>query len=243
MDESSFLIGAVDPASGAGHWKDVSIFSSALAVSDAMLEVTFPPHVSPGLLALAREGLPIVYDCDCTNGRFPVDPFVHNDYNGGFVPSADGKGVLVDNDRNEYSRIWLDAEHPALKGTSRYLSISWSVQCCGEPRSSKENAFQVFFRFPDSRGDGRMWEGLLKMRDGTISTPFGAVSVAQGTQTISVTVDCQTGEAALLDGEGKLLAGGLLPRVRGTPALWFGDGSSVVSGKVDFRYLRIGAMP
>ena len=27
MDESSFLIGAVDPASGVGLWKDVSLFS------------------------------------------------------------------------------------------------------------------------------------------------------------------------------------------------------------------------
>ena len=81
------------------------------------------------------------------------------------------------------------------------------------------------------------------MRDGAISTPFGAVSIAKGTQTISVTVDCRTGEASVLDGEGKLLTGGLLPRTNGTPTLWFGDGSSVVSGKVDFRYLRVGAMP
>ena len=41
MDESSFLIGAVDPAAGAGHWKDVSLVTSALAVGDAMLEVSF----------------------------------------------------------------------------------------------------------------------------------------------------------------------------------------------------------
>ena len=243
MDESSFLIGAVDPASGVGLWKDVSLFSSALAVSDAMLEVTFLPHVSPELLSLAHKGLPTVYDCDCTNGRFPVDPFVHNDYSGGFVPSANGKGILVDNDRNEYSRVWLDAEHPALKTANRYLSVSWCLRCCGEPRSSQENAFQVFFRFPDSQVKRRVWEGLLKMRDGTISTPFGAVCIAKGVQTVSVTVDCQTGEAAVLDGEGKLLTGGLLPRTNGTPTLWFGDGSSAVSGKVDFRCLRIGAMP
>jgi len=239
MNESSLLIGGLSAtATGNSYWKDIHFASivGSLTVTDAVINVTFPPKRPESLDALlAKESIDWDYTADYSDGTFATDAGIEID---GYKLAADddGNGILLDNSRG-YDHIRYN-NLPFMAKRSRYMAVEWEVAQVEAPAKEDHQVFQAVLRPFALNGPNTHYEFMVRTVEGKVVTAFGTYDVPAGAQKLRAVIDCSNGAAAVLL-DGKLLCWGTIYTQNYTPGLIVGDCSSTISGKAALKYIKI----
>ena len=237
MHDASLLIGGLDiGAAGAGLWRNLRYVTTSLTISDAMLQVTFPPHLTP-LMRNALDKKEYIYRQECAEGVFTEVQGVKK----GYPPlekAKDMAGVLFDHTQAEWHLVNM-AQFAPLQTPHRFMTAEWKITCTKPPRKATEQNFQLVLRPQALHASGRPWNFMVRSAEGQIVTPFGTTEVPVGAQRLAAVIDCTTGEAAVLL-DGKVVASGQLATTNDEVCVLFGDGSSIISGAAVLEYIRLG---
>lgn len=237
MDNRSLVIGALSPqGAGAARWKNVGLELGGVPVEDVALDVQLTPVASAALRKAATMPQPETLKGDASLGAKGFQDF-QNSYRPEFAQFVKGELRLNHNDpEKKFANFGYHG--PLVRTGSGILSLEWTA-APRAPQSHTERSFQMVLQ-PQASEEGMVYNGYFRFAPKYVETPLGIFETRKkGFFTCRALLDLKTGDMLLIV-DGRQVACGRLDQIKGTPRLFFGDGSSIVTGSAVVKSVKLG---
>ncbi len=188
--------------------------------------------LTPELKAALDRPHPWNLDVHYPNPVYPQG--TRNEYSA--TPHPDG-GSVFDNDTAHTHRLIHVGAQPFLSSAGRFAALEFEVAAERPPKSPTDYNGMAAMFVPALKEDRGCYASILKFRANSLQTPWRSLPLEGGLHRITMAIDRKT-ECGALWVDGNLAASGELRPEPGSPAVYWGDGSSVISGSFRMTFLR-----
>ena len=231
-DTDSILIGSMtQEGKGASEWRNIRIQES-MTLTDVALEVKTLPPPLPELRAALASDHPWQVELLFPHALYPAGMKVEYPD----TPHPAG-GAFFDNDDGNVWRLVRQDEPEFLKeNAGRFLVLSFRAAVERTGKKASDHNFMAAVRAAALDGKGNR-QLIVKFNDHEVQTPWQTLPGDGAMHEYTLAMDRRTGETLmLLDGE--WLDQGFAQITMEKPVLYFGDGSSVISGAFRMEWFK-----
>jgi len=235
-NRESIYIGSLTVAgTGLSRWRNFDL-KCDMIVGDAALYINFPARLGNELReAMERCPEPQV-SLDFTDGKIPTAPGFSSNYVE-TTAAPDNGGIFLDNEvgTNPAMGMFLKNDDYAA-GKKRFRKAEWRFT---PVRPSKADSGQPVFQMSLMLecAPGKQLKGWSGCNCEALSTPWGSFPIHQGPLTVTILMDMEKNQGAVLL-DGKLLASGPFEVISEHTAIHWGDLSRGAGGAVSLDYAK-----
>lgn len=236
MDNRSLVIGSISPeGAGAGRWKNIRLELAGVPVDDVALDVQLAPEAPAPLQRAAAMPQPETVKGDAAQGAEGFRDF-KSSYRPEFIQFAKGELRLNNNDpERKFANFGYHG--PLVETEKGILSLEWTA-APRDPQSHTEQSFQMVLQ--PKAADDMVYNGYFRFAPKYVETPLGIFETRKkGFFTCRALLNLADGNLLLIV-DGRPVASGRLDRIKGTPRLFFGDGSGNITGRAVVKSVKLG---